>query len=290
MICKLLLKTFTILVINLMVQNVRSDPLNEPSSYLSQLENKALYEYLEKSNYLTLEDIPDRIIGGVDALPEEAPFQAQLLRKTIFKTSFMCGGSIISDRTILTAGHCVSYFFNYRIRYGSKSRLTSPFDDLEIKHIRLHPDFDLSNVQNDIALFILKSPIVPSSNVRAIELQTTEIEVDTNMTLYGFGLTNGMGNAPSIKLQKTYLQILNETQCSDFITNLGITKGPGMMCAAAPERSACNGDSGGPLIVSETGLQAGIVSFGTRYCPPGATNVYTNVSHYIDWINENMEK
>lgn len=131
-------------------------------------------------------------------------------------------------------------FFNYRIRYGSKSRLTSPFDDLEIKHIRLHPDFDLSNVQNDIALFILKSPIVPSSNVRAIELQTTEIEVDTNMTLYGFGLTNGMGNAPSIKLQKTYLQILNETQCSDFITNLGITKGPGMMCAAAPERSACN--------------------------------------------------
>ena len=80
----------------------------------------------------------------------------------------------------------------------------------------------------------------PSANVRAIELQTEPVPDDSDMTLFGFGLTNGMSHSPAKKLQKTHLRTVNETECADFISGLGITKTEGMLCASAPDRSACN--------------------------------------------------
>jgi secreted trypsin-like serine protease len=63
-----------------------------------------------------------------------------------------------------------------------------------------------------------------------------------------------------------------------------------MMCAGTDIRAAdtCFGDSGGPLLVKRGGgyAQAGIVSWGpSEGC--GLANlygVYTQISHYIDWI------
>lgn len=178
-------------------------------------------------------------------------------------------------------------FTNYRIRYGSNSLLWSQYPDVEVKMMKPHPKFDLSTVQNDIALFILKNPIKPGSNVQTIELADQEISAGTNASLYGFGLTDGNGNQPATKMQKTTLNVLNETECSEYISKLNIRKTPGMFCASAPNRSACNGDSGGPLINTESKKQIGIVSFGTRYCPAGSINVFTNVYYYKNWIEKN---
>ena len=95
-------------------------------------------------------------------------------------------------------------------------------------------------MQNDIALFNLKEPVTPSANIRSIDLQTSNVPENTTMTLFGFGLTNGMGNQPATKLQKTQLQLINEDECASYIKSLGITKNPGMICASSPDRSACN--------------------------------------------------
>ena len=59
-------------------------------------------------------------------------------------------------------------------------------------------------------------------------------------------------------------------------------------------RDSCTGDSGGPVVVShENGppfFQIGIVSFGPQNCGDELLPaVYTDVSQYIDWINENMK-
>lgn len=47
---------------------------------------------------------PARIIGGADALPGQFPYQISL----IVNNSHICGGSIIDNQWILTAGHCVA--------------------------------------------------------------------------------------------------------------------------------------------------------------------------------------
>jgi secreted trypsin-like serine protease len=44
------------------------------------------------------------------------------------------------------------------------------------------------------------------------------------------------------------------------------------------------GDSGGPAVDNSTGLQVGIVSFGTGCARPGVPGVYTNVSSVRSWI------
>ena len=45
----------------------------------------------------------DRIVGGVEAKPNSWPWIARL----IIDQQFGCGGTIIDEKTILTAAHCV---------------------------------------------------------------------------------------------------------------------------------------------------------------------------------------
>jgi trypsin len=51
----------------------------------------------------------DKIIGGTVVAPNSLPFQVSLQRLsgTTGQYSQSCGGSILDDRTILNAAHCV---------------------------------------------------------------------------------------------------------------------------------------------------------------------------------------
>lgn len=46
---------------------------------------------------------PTRIVGGIKANPTDFPWQIVLF----YQQKFLCGGSIINDRHILTAAHCL---------------------------------------------------------------------------------------------------------------------------------------------------------------------------------------
>ena len=64
-----------------------------------------------------------------------------------------------------------------------------------------------------------------------------------------------------------------------------------MICGGGnPGKDTCYGDSGGPLAVPVGGgkVLAGIVSYGSGCARPNTPGVYTNVSHYIDWILEKI--
>lgn len=48
----------------------------------------------------------NKIVGGFDAKPNVAPYQASLL----YGGKYFCGGVIVHQRFLLTAGHCVQRF------------------------------------------------------------------------------------------------------------------------------------------------------------------------------------
>ena len=57
---------------------------------------------------------------------------------------------------------------------------------------------------------------------------------------------------------------------------------------------SCNGDSGGPLMVSKNDVryQIGVVSFGTGKripCGAGIPGVYTKVTKFLPWIAKNLK-
>lgn len=95
-----------------------------------------------------------RIFNGENAKIEDFPYQAslRLLRK------HHCGGSIITQRHILTAAHCVEQkmyppFIYYRVVTGTSSRKGGGITH-QIVDITTHPDYwgDDNRAVHDIAV------------------------------------------------------------------------------------------------------------------------------------------
>ena len=49
-------------------------------------------------------NVDHRIIGGQEVMGNEFPWQVALVKKGLYKP--FCGGSLISDKHVLTAAHC----------------------------------------------------------------------------------------------------------------------------------------------------------------------------------------
>lgn len=52
-------------------------------------------------------DIDGKIVGGYNTTIQDAPYQVYLLLQ-MGNTYYQCGGSIISERYVLTAAHCLT--------------------------------------------------------------------------------------------------------------------------------------------------------------------------------------
>ncbi|XP_008205021.1 trypsin-3-like [Nasonia vitripennis] len=227
-----------------------------------------------------------RIVGGRETSIEEHPWQVSLQ----FLGFHFCGGSIISQDTILTAGHCtVSYPASMMsVRVGS-SRTADGGALHDVHEIVRHENFK-TNIygipENDVALLKLKSSIDLSKTTQPIPLFDLKEEVTEGVlsTISGWGATREGGNAPAV-LRTVDVPIVTKAECSKAYESWGGIP-EGQICAAYPTggKDTCQGDSGGPLVVA--GRQAGIVSWGNGCARQGYPGVYTEIAAVREWINE----
>uniref|UniRef100_A0A8C1L880 Suppression of tumorigenicity 14b n=1 Tax=Cyprinus carpio TaxID=7962 RepID=A0A8C1L880_CYPCA len=235
-----------------------------------------------------------RIVGGKDSNDGEWPWQVSLHMKT---QGHVCGASVISNRWLVTAAHCVQDNEKFKqpdqwevylglLNQGETSKSTLK----HVKRIISHPLYDHLSYDNDIALMELDSPVTLSQNIWPVCLPeaTHDFPAGKSVWITGWGKLREEVDAVASVLQKAEVRIINSTVCRKLMDD-GIT--PRMICAGVLSGGvdACQGDSGGPMTSTESNgrmFLAGVVSWGDGCGRRNRPGIYTRVTEYRSWIRE----
>lgn len=246
------------------------------------------------------------VTNGFDTKPGEYPWHVAIFhRERRSSSSYKCGGTIINPTTILTAGHCV---FDTSGRVLLPERVTvqlgrhqlytpeSNVQEFQVYQIKLHPHYDKSTLENDLAVFKMADAITFTNYIQPICMWDREATSIHNLenergTVMGWGYTE-LDELSDVLKQATMpvvplgdCLVSNRDFFGAFLTNKNF-------CAGYRNgTSVCNGDSGGGMIFQVRGLWflRGVVSLSMKrdtkdLCNTSHYVIFTDVAKYLDWI------
>nr|XP_016927098.2 spaetzle-processing enzyme-like [Drosophila suzukii] len=261
------------------------------------------------------------ITAGKEAPLNGFPWMAMLLYANSFSSTQdtvpRCAGSLITNRYVLTAAHCVNIngMELRRVRLGEHDTSSNPDCIILMSgkkicappHLEIKVELAIKHEHyvaiegkhyNDIALLRLQFPVRYTEQILPIcifpsdNLSNPSFD-NYNLQIAGWGSSN-MQNSSSILLYAN-IQGRNPDECSRSYSFLGINKETQICAGGQNRKDTCKGDSGSPLMatmgwgVDEFVYLAGITSYGFNQCGywPAA---YTKTSSYVNWIQWSMSR
>lgn len=277
---------------------------------------------------------PARVVQGETADEGEYPWHVGLVKEEskkgflswvrhlggLIRTTTYCGGTLVSDRWLVTAAHCIHEGdrpVDMRVVMGRSKRdrfFYYFFQTDSIDQIHVHPRYDPNTHAYDIALLRLKKlphlkrgelwpACLPSVSSASYAGQTA--------TVIGWGKTVSQGQSSASKyfqawrqyltakikkrpLQELSVNVISDRECQNYWSwgRGRVEIGGAKMCfrsGGAP----CHGDSGGGMfILDDRGKQSliGVCSYGTADCKNWAPEVYAKVNFVLDWIKDTLGK
>ncbi len=232
------------------------------------------------------------IRGGHESTPGAWPWQAALVNRASSNaySGQFCGGTLVAPEWVLTAAHCVEYRSagSVDVVLGRHQLSLTDGDRISVTAIIIYPTYTSPFVAGDLALLRLGRP--STQTVVTLDPLTTSLAEarSLNATVVGWGATDEYYG--SDVLRQVGLPFVSLETCRAAYYYYG-TIPDEMVCAGYEKgaKSACYGDSGGPLLIpsdTPTGwTQVGIVSWGQGGCSGfNNYNVYTRVASYTEWI------
>ncbi|XP_061721274.1 melanization protease 1-like [Cydia pomonella] len=248
-----------------------------------------------------------KIGGGRPAKRYEFPWMVLLAYETPLGPQFKCGGSLINERYVLTAAHCLSDLKLIGVRVGEfdidattacaeLDNCSDEIQDLRVEEAISHPEYrGRPNVRNDIGLLRLRKPVdLSPKNTGVVCLPATRQQQNLDLgrqvaTLAGWGYTD-QGSTSAI-LRTVVVPVYTVENCRQLY-NRGRKPGEedetiNKLCAGQKGMGSCEGDSGGPLMLMDQAghfVQYGVDSYGPTLCGADFPTAYTDVTKYMKWI------
>ncbi|XP_065093807.1 serine protease SP24D-like [Ochlerotatus camptorhynchus] len=224
-----------------------------------------------------------KIVGGQFAEQHQFPYQVALF----FKDRFRCGGSIIDNKWILTAAHCVldgviPIAGEDLTVYAGSARLEEEGQFFTV--YKAYPHEHYGDTKNDIALIELDYEIEFDDTVEKVELFNGELKHGDEVVISGYGRV-GTELPASEQLKYNAMYVQDDELCSALMAQTG----PGLICLNnEANNGACMGDSGGPAVYEDK--LVGVANFVLNECGTVYPDGYAKVAFFRDWIDGVMKQ
>nr|AYI57640.1 hypothetical protein [Ampulex compressa] len=252
------------------------------------------------------------IAGGIEAYPGQWPWLVAIFIVRI-EFEFQCGGTLLTNRHILTAAHCCKRdsidvppsamlvsLGRYRLRdwkeKGSVNR--------EVAEYRYHPDYEgRANADSDLAIIILRESVQYSRAIKPICLWAGSSDLSNVIGKSGYVVGWGrdeLGNPYVQEPRMIKLPIVSQNECIWSEYSFAKFTSNRTFCAGLKDGSGpCNGDSGSGFVIHDpnTGRYhlRGVVSRSlldddTMSCDLTQYVIYVDVAKHLDWIRGEILK
>ncbi|KAH8372912.1 hypothetical protein KR009_007884 [Drosophila setifemur] len=233
-----------------------------------------------------------RIINGTTVDIARHPYLVSLRFRRDTESSYKheCAGVIYSENAILTSAQCLSSLpEGTRILAVAGANTRNGTDGIvyPVSNWTHHPSYDYNTVDYDIGVLLLDTPFnLTHFGIQPVGIRTERPAVGRLATIAGWGYREEWGPS-SHNLEQAQVPVVSSEQCNEIYGAGEVTER--MICAGYVTQGgtdACQGDTGGPLIVD--GQLVGLVSWGRGCARPNYPTVYCYVASLMDWIDETI--